>query len=195
MVRQATWPYVPAFARNPRVVEGGAIKIYDVAVVGKGLMGAAAARHLARPGARIVLIGPDEPAEPRTRRGVFASHYDSGRITRTMDDDPDWALLARRSIARYADIKAESGMRFYAEVGCIVAVPDASEAIMRLLATCKQVGAAAHLLDAAALRSAFPALRFPNGFSVFMRRGVLERSTRVRWSRRKRGSRNYRAQR
>ncbi|MCF4130065.1 NAD(P)/FAD-dependent oxidoreductase [Methylobacterium sp. SyP6R] len=145
------------------------MKTFDFAVVGKGMMGAAAARHLARFGARVVLVGPDEPANRRTHGGVFASHYDSGRITRTIDADPDWALLAQRSIARYAEIEAESGISFHTEVGCVIAAPKAGEAIMRFIATRDRVGVDVAELDPAELRSAFPALRFPEEYT-----GLLE---------------------
>ena len=33
----------------------------------------------------VVLIGPDEPAEFASHHGVFGSHYDEGRITRSLD--------------------------------------------------------------------------------------------------------------
>ncbi len=49
-----------------------------VAVIGKGLIGSAAARHLARQTAGVVLIGPDEPAVRADHRDVFGSHYDEG---------------------------------------------------------------------------------------------------------------------
>lgn len=35
----------------------------DFVIIGKGMMGAAAARHLARAGAGVALIGPDEPED------------------------------------------------------------------------------------------------------------------------------------
>ncbi|MDF1634560.1 FAD-dependent oxidoreductase [Mycoplana sp. MJR14] len=96
---------------------------FDFIVVGKGMMGAAAARHLASAGARVALVGPDEPADRTTHDGVFASHYDEGRITRTIDQDADWARLAHRSIARYRAIEAESGISFYTEAGCLISGP------------------------------------------------------------------------
>lgn len=141
------------------------METFDVVVVGKGMMGAAAARHLARMGVRVALVGPDEPAERRTHAGVFASHYDSGRITRTIDADPDWARLARRSIARYAEIEAESGIRFYAEVGCLITAPAGGESMARTVAASAQVGAETRLLDAPALAAAFPTLRFPGAYA------------------------------
>lgn len=92
-------------------------------VIGRGMMGAAAAKYLAQQSDGVAVIGPDEPQDTKTHQGVFASHYDEARITRTIDPDADWALMANRSIARYADIARESGVEFYAPVGCLVVGP------------------------------------------------------------------------
>jgi len=79
-------------------------------VIGRGMMGAAAARHLARQTNGVAVIGPDEPEQRKTHEGVFASHYDEGRITRTIDPDRNWALLANRAIGRYREISRDSGI-------------------------------------------------------------------------------------
>jgi glycine/D-amino acid oxidase-like deaminating enzyme len=100
---------------------------YDLAVVGLGPVGAAAVRHAARRGARVVGVGPGEPADLASHRGVFASHYDSGRITRHLDRRFVWAELARRAIAEYPVIEA-GGEPFHRPVGVIYAVHDATAA-------------------------------------------------------------------
>ncbi|HSG88235.1 MAG TPA: FAD-binding oxidoreductase [Pseudomonadales bacterium] len=84
-----------------------------IAVVGKGLIGSAAARHLAEAGAEVLLVGPDEPAVAQGHDGVFASHYDAARITRRLDRDPLWAQLACRSIDRHAELQTASGVHFH----------------------------------------------------------------------------------
>ena len=61
------------------------VRHFDFVVVGRGMMGAAAARHLAKTGASVALVGRGEPADWKAHDGVFSSHYDSGRITRTID--------------------------------------------------------------------------------------------------------------
>ena len=55
---------------------------FDISVVGRGLMGTAAARYLAQMGHRVALIGPSEPQNRATHDGPFGSHHDAGRITR-----------------------------------------------------------------------------------------------------------------
>lgn len=72
---------------------------FKVIIVGRGMMGAAAARHLSGMIDGVALIGPGEPAERKSHHGVFASHYDEARITRSFDDNMVWAMLAARSTA------------------------------------------------------------------------------------------------
>ena len=43
--------------------------------------------------------------------------HDEGRITRRLDSDPVWAVLASRSISRYAEIERESKIKFHTPVG------------------------------------------------------------------------------
>lgn len=60
-----------------------------------GLLGSAAARHLATDGAgvgrpsSVVLVGPEETdpavAPSNAQRSIFAAHLDEGRITRVTD--------------------------------------------------------------------------------------------------------------
>src|SRR5215207_8952651 len=58
---------------------------FDIGVIGNGMMGAAATRYLSTTGQHIVAIGPGEPEDWQSHQGVFASHYDQGRITRIID--------------------------------------------------------------------------------------------------------------
>lgn len=89
---------------------------FDVAVVGLGLVGSGALRHASAAGS-VVGLGPGEPAEWSTHTGVFASHYDSGRVTRRLDARREWAILASRSIDQYPLIEQQSGIAFHEAVG------------------------------------------------------------------------------
>lgn len=147
-------------------------RAYPVVVVGRGLIGSAALRHLAGRGLRCALVGPDEPADRSTHEGPFASHHDAGRITRRIDPQPLWATLAARSIERYAELERATGERFHHPVGALMAGPDAagsSAYVRQLLATAGRLDVPCRRLDAEALSVAFRGLRLPPG-SV----GVLE---------------------
>jgi glycine/D-amino acid oxidase-like deaminating enzyme len=100
---------------------------FEVAVVGIGLIGAGALRHLATAGVRCIGIGPDEPPVFATHGGAFASHYDSGRITRMLDSRYEWGLLAKRAIANYAEIEAASGLSFHRQTGLVYTAKDPGE--------------------------------------------------------------------
>ncbi|WEX76356.1 FAD-binding oxidoreductase [Sinorhizobium numidicum] len=140
---------------------------FDFAIIGKGMMGAAAARHLSRTGARIALIGPDEPEDWANHGGVFASHYDNARITRAIDNDPVWARLARSSIDRYPTIAAESGVKFYFEVGCLIAAPAPGsefDYLEKVELARDRLGVEAPLILGGDLVERFPWFRFPRGY-------------------------------
>lgn len=139
---------------------------FDFVVVGKGMMGAAAARHLSLSGASVALVGPDEPDDWANHGGVFASHYDNARITRTIDNDPVWARLARRSIDRYPEISEASGIDFYFEVGCLIAAPGPEsdfDYLARVERARDRLRIDAPFIRQDDLREQFPWFRFPNG--------------------------------
>lgn len=89
----------------------------EVAVIGLGLIGSAATRHLALSGRSVIGIGPTEPHDWATHTGPYASHYDSGRITRRLDARREWAVLATRAIDEYSTIQAASGITFHNPAG------------------------------------------------------------------------------
>ncbi|MQW87463.1 NAD(P)/FAD-dependent oxidoreductase [Sinorhizobium saheli] len=141
---------------------------FDFVIVGKGMMGAAAARHLSRSGARIALVGPDEPEDWAGHGGVFASHHDNARITRTIDSDPVWARLARGSIDRYREIAEESGIDFYFEVGCLIAAPmpgGAFDYLEKVERARDRLGVEAPLIPGDRLAERFPWFRFPAAYA------------------------------
>lgn len=93
--------------------------MFDYVVIGKGLIGSAAVRSLSQVCANVAIIGPDEPTDFASHDGVFASHYDQGRITRVLDEDLIWGTLAQRSIQTYPALEAESDIRFHYPVGAM----------------------------------------------------------------------------
>ncbi len=139
---------------------------FQYAIVGRGMTGSAAARHLAEQVPGVALIGPDEPEVKETHEGAFGSHYDEGRITRTIDPDENWARLANRSIARYRDIEARSEVTFFGEKGCLVAglaTGRAQEHMADVRQSAAKLGVVTSDFDDEALRAAFSYFNFPAG--------------------------------
>jgi len=138
-------------------------KALKLAVIGRGLIGSAAARHLCKMGHDVALIGPTEPADYSRHSGVFGSHYDEGRITRVLDSHPFWRRANCAAISRYGEITAESGVDFYREVGVLHVGPcDNSD-----VASVGKVAAEAEILceeySDAALAERFPFLKSTTG--------------------------------
>lgn len=113
--------------------------MFETIIIGKGLIGSAAARYLSEISQSVALIGPDEPADWPAHSGVFASHYDQGRITRVLDADPVWATLAQRSLAQYAVIERQSGLTFHYPVGGLK-MAQHPEAVQEALTTTERIG-------------------------------------------------------
>lgn len=83
--------------------------MFDVAVIGLGMIGSAALRYLSQSqtGLRVIGIGPAEPSDWKTHAGTFASHYDQARLMRVTDADRIWATLAQRCRRNAAFEKSE----------------------------------------------------------------------------------------
>ncbi|MDO6399002.1 NAD(P)/FAD-dependent oxidoreductase [Leptospira santarosai] len=86
---------------------------FDVVVVGRGLLGSAAGRYLAKMGLRTALIGPDEPMDYSLDSALFSSHYDESRILRLSAMNRISTELTARSHARFDYLERQSGIKFY----------------------------------------------------------------------------------
>jgi sarcosine oxidase len=149
--------------------------IYDVVVVGNGMFGAAATRHLSARGLRVVAVGPDEPADWKTHDGVFSSHYDQARITRIIDADPVWAQLAQRSIAVYPELEGQSGITFHHRSGGAWIYPQVPAALARLQqadAVGRTFGAEFERITDTDAMARFPFLQVPSNAITLWERGA-----------------------
>ncbi len=138
---------------------------FDVAVVGLGLIGAAALRHLAAGGVSAIGIGPAEPDDWAASATPFASHYDSGRITRRLDARYEWAVLASRSIDQYPVLERESGITFHHPVGLLFVRNDHS-GIANQRQVIEQLGLPVGVATTDSGRARFPWFEFPGGWTL-----------------------------
>jgi glycine/D-amino acid oxidase-like deaminating enzyme len=77
-------------------------EISEVVVVGAGMFGSAAAKHLSNAGAQVLVIGPAEPAGgvPASQH-EFGAYFDEARITRRLGWDEVWGTTDARSLERF----------------------------------------------------------------------------------------------
>ncbi|MEM1160777.1 MAG: FAD-dependent oxidoreductase, partial [Pseudomonadota bacterium] len=136
--------------------------MHRIIVIGRGLIGSAAARHLAESTDGIACVGPDEPVDRATHTGVFASHYDEGRMTRIVDPSPEWSITAKRSIARYRDIESRSGIGFFTPAGYLGLGSPGNDYNQRSADTGEACGAVTERLTAPEIRARFPFLSIPD---------------------------------
>jgi len=99
-------------------------------VVGKGLIGSAAAKYLQSTLAQVAVVGPDEPVDP-DKAMIFASHYDQGRVQRTIGLDPIWTRLNKQSAIKYDNLAKESGIQFHYPVGCLYVSPNGKDEYLK----------------------------------------------------------------
>ena len=152
--------------------------VYDLVIVGRGMVGSAAARHAAQSLSqeqgpnplRVALVGPDEPPRDTfSELEVFGAHYDEGRITRKTDPDPTWAWLAQRSIERFARLEEPEGPPFFVECGHLAVAPAESPNLQQRAANARAQGVAIQELGPEELAAQYPYLALPPGA-----RGVYE---------------------
>lgn len=97
--------------------------IYESIIVGRGLIGSAAAKYISRSQKNVALIGPDE-ATALEQGIVFASHYDRARIQRIVGKDSIETLLNVQSAQQHSALEKESGIHYHVGDGCLLVTPD-----------------------------------------------------------------------
>lgn len=90
---------------------------YDVAVVGLGALGSAAAYHAAKKGAKVIGFEQFELGH------VKGASHDTSRIVRTSYDQPEYVALAKSAYKDWAELEAESKQKLLTITGGLVFVP------------------------------------------------------------------------
>lgn len=99
--------------------------IFESIIIGRGLIGSAAAKYISRSQKNVAMIGPDE-ATALEQGIVFASHYDRARIQRIVGNDSIETLLNLQSAQQHSALEKESGVNYHVGDGCLLVIPDDS---------------------------------------------------------------------
>ena len=136
---------------------------FDTVVVGKGLVGSAAAKYLAWAGEKVALIGPDEPNRPQ-EASLFSSHYDSGRVQRQIAENDAMTRLNLDAHAHYPWLEKESGISFQGKSGCLYVNPRGPDQYLTSAPQrIKKFATRAQFFQSGSeLKSAFPEFHFPD---------------------------------
>ena len=95
---------------------------FDILVIGKGLVGSAAARYLSRGPLKVAVVGPDEPL-PGQDAIVHAAHYDEARVQRSIGWERVWTDLNIDAAKAYPELERSTGVKFHHTPGCLYVDP------------------------------------------------------------------------
>jgi sarcosine oxidase len=131
---------------------------YDVAIIGLGAMGSAAADQLARRSARVLGLEQFAPAHTNG-----SSHGRSRIIRLAYMEHPDYVPLLQRAYALWADLERGAGEPLLTITGGLMIGTRQSQAVAGALESARTHGLPHELLDAASARRRFPPLALSEG--------------------------------
>jgi monomeric sarcosine oxidase len=132
-------------------------KSVDVIIVGGGVMGCAAAYHLAKDGQRVLLL------EQFGLGHACGSSHGPSRIIRLAYDSPDYVALARASYTLWHELEAESDTNLMQQTGGLdIGAPDAF-ALDGIRATFESTGVPFEEFDRNAITERYPQFNLPEG--------------------------------
>lgn len=134
--------------------------VFDVAVVGGGIMGAAAARHLAREDLSIAVVAPPEP--PRGGEGPYGAHHDVSRLIWLHHVDDVETELARRSLAAIEEVESVADHAVFSGSGQLFIAEEGLETDRIGVAEAAAATGAIELLDEDEAAARFPGLAVPH---------------------------------
>jgi sarcosine oxidase len=143
---------------------------FDVAIVGLGAMGSAAALALARRGQRV--LGFDRHVPPHE----FGSSHGSTRIIReAYFEGAEYVPLVRRAYELWRALEAESGQSLLLQTGGLMIGRPGSELVEGARRSAELHGMPYELLDPAAVSARFPAMQLERGMVAVLepRAGIL----------------------
>ncbi|MBI3844189.1 MAG: N-methyl-L-tryptophan oxidase [Planctomycetes bacterium] len=131
---------------------------WDAIVVGGGGMGSAAAYHLAKRGARTLVLEQFAIAHDRG-----ASHGESRIIRLAYFEHPDYVPLVREAYALWREVEAESGVSLLTRTGGLELGPPEGALVRGNLESARRHKLEHEVLEADAIRWRFPAFHPADG--------------------------------
>lgn len=126
-------------------------EVFDVAVIGLGAMGGAAAAHLAARGARVIGFDTSHPAHP-----MSSSHGDSRVIRLGYFEDPAYVPLLRRAYRNWRALEAEVHEELLTLTGVLHIGAVDSEIVSGTRTACEQYDLSFEMLDADLVHRRYP---------------------------------------
>lgn len=124
---------------------------FDVAVVGLGAMGSAAAAQIAARGLSVIGLEAHQPAHT-----LSSSHGDSRIIRLGYFEDPSYVPLLRRAYHNWRDLEARLKTDILTTTGVLQIGAPTGKLVAGTLASCNLHGLPHEVLDRAAMQNRFP---------------------------------------
>ena len=143
---------------------------YDVAIIGLGAMGSAAAYQLAKRGASV--IGFDRFMPPHT---MGSSHGDTRIIREAYHESPAYVPIVQRAYELWDELAEEAGETLLQQTGGLMLGEPEGETVSGAIRSAELHGLAHELLDADEVRRRWPQFNPPDQFVAVHedRSGVL----------------------
>jgi sarcosine oxidase len=132
---------------------------YDVAVIGLGAMGSAAAYHCARRGQRVLGLDANPP-----HHTLGSSHGATRAIRETYFESPDYVPLVQRSYALWRELETATGASLLSTHGAVYVGPPGHAMLEGVVASAERHGLDLERLPRADMAARFPGFALPEGW-------------------------------
>ena len=130
---------------------------YDVAVVGLGVLGSAAAYQAAQKGKKVIAFEQFEFGH------VHGASHDTSRIVRTSNALPEYVKLARSAYKDWAELEKATGQKLLTITGGLVFVPrDNASPFESLIKTLNVTNLPHEILNATEVKTRWPQFDIPD---------------------------------
>jgi sarcosine oxidase len=134
--------------------------MYDVIVVGAGGMGSAAAYHVARSGAKTLVL------EQFSRGHAFGSSHGYSRVIRLFYHKAFYTELMKTAYAEWRKVEEISGKRLLFTTGSVIIAPQGHDYAVSVRRSMEEAGIASEWWDRTQLAARFPQFRVEDGLSI-----------------------------